>query len=384
MTIDSDNYYQTENAEYNISGSLASNNMIKDSDLIYGRMPLDNSEIVIDKLVYDKTQEIEMIGLYDITRILDTYVYLIEGILEYKIVGIVDIGSPSIYVDEREFINIIDNSSNNNYGYGYMEDVDTSDNSRVYNYSLYKDKLKIVKGNEPKNDYEVIVNDNLKDIFKLNKYIDEIKINGNKLKVVGYYTSSDGINSYFVNSNTKKYNLIEESRGMIVYTLNKDNLIAKYKDMGIDLKDVHEVDRNNYISEQKNSMISSIIVSIIMLVISLIEIILMMRSSFLSRIKEVGIYRAIGVKKSDIYKMFIGESFAISTLASIPGVLFMSYCLHVLSDISYVSSNYVMNIYVVILCLIIMYLFNMIVGLVPVFNTMRKTPAQILARHDLD
>lgn len=65
-----------------------------------------------------------------------------------------------------------------------------------------------------------------------------------------------------------------------------------------------------------------------MLSISLIEIILMTRSSFLSRIKEVGIYRAIGVKKSDIYKMFIGESFAITSISSLPGVLFISYCLY--------------------------------------------------------
>ena len=162
------------------------------------------------------------------------------------------------------------------------------------------------------------------------------------------------------------------------------NAIDKYKEMGIDLKDVYEVDKTKYLSEQKDSMTSAVIVAVIMLVISLIEIVLMMRSSFLSRIKEVGIYRAIGVKKSDIYKMFIGESFAISTFASVPGVLFMSYCLYILSDISYIGSNYVMNIYVFVLCLGIMYLFNIVVGLIPVFNTMRKTPAEILSRHDLD
>ena len=109
-----------------------------------------------------------------------------------------------------------------------------------------------------------------------------------------------------------------------------------------------------------------------------------MRSSFLSRIKEVGIYRAIGVKKLDIYKMFMSESFAITTLVSVPGILFMSYCLYVLSDISYIGSNYLMNIYVLLLCIIVMYGFNILVGLIPVFNTMRKTPAQILSRHDLD
>ena len=121
-----------------------------------------------------------------------------------------------------------------------------------------------------------------------------------------------------------------------------------------------------------------------MLGISLIEMILMTRSSFLSRIKEVGIYRAIGVKKSDIYKMFTGEAFAITTLASLPGVLFMSYCLYVLSDINFVSRNYVINIYVIALCLVILYVFNIVISLIPVFNTMRKTPAGILARHDVE
>ena len=382
MTIDSNIYYQTQGADYTISGSLSSVDMINKDNLIYGRMPLDNKEIVIDKMVYDRTNEIEMIGLYDISRMLDTYVYVIDNILEYKIVGIVDMGSPSIYTYNSEFINIIDNS--NNPSYGYDEEVETVQTSSVYDYTLYKDKLKIVKGKEPSGDYEVIVNDNLKDTFKLNKYIDEIKINGNKLKVVGYYTSADDINSYFISSNTKKYSLIENSRSMIVYTKDKDKLISEFEDNDILLKNVYEVDKNKYVSEQRESMTSAIIVALIMLVISLIEIVLMMRSSFLSRIKEVGIYRAIGVKKSDIYKMFIGESFAVSTIASVPGVLFMSYCLYVLSSISYISSNYMMNIYILVLCLVIMYVFNIIVGLIPVFNTMRKTPAQILARHDLD
>lgn len=379
IKINSNTYYQTEYAEYNISGSLSSIDMINKDNLIYGRMPENNKEIVIDKLVYDKTDGIEMIGLYELSRMIDTYVYVIDDILEYKIVGIVDMESPSIYVYNSEFINIINNSRSSN---GMIADKDNT--SSVYDYSMYKNKLKIVKGREPSNDYEVIVNNSLNEVFKLDKYIDEIKINGNKLKVVGYYTSSDDINSYFVNSNTIKYNLIEKNRGMIVYTKNKDKVISKFKDMGKDLKDVYEVDRNNYISEHKDSMNSSVVVAVVMLVISLIEIVLMMRSSFLSRIKEVGIYRAIGVKKSDIYKMFTSESFAISTIASVPGVLFIGYCIHVLSDINYVSRNFTMNIYVIVLCILLMYFFNIVVGLIPVFNTMRKTPAQILARHDLD
>ena len=383
MSVNVNTYYQTELAEIGINGSLASIAMISDKDLIYGRMPENNKEIVIDKMVYKSVEELKMIGLYNLEKMLDTRVSLNNKLLEYTIVGITDMESPSIYVDNEQMINIIDNTTNNNSDVIMAKNGNIS-NGSVYDYELYKNKLKIIKGRDPKNDYEVVVNENLKDNFKLDKYIDGLKINGNKLKVVGYYTSVDNINSYFVNSNTNKYELIENSSNAIIYTKDKDKIIDNFKAMDKRVIDVYQVDKEEYLKQNKESMTSSIVVASIMLGISLIEIILMTRSSFLSRIKEVGIYRAIGVKKSDIYKMFIGEAFAITTLASLPGVLFIGYCLHVLSDISFVSKNYAMNGYIIIFCMIVLYGFNIIISLIPVFNTMRKTPAQILSRHDVD
>ena len=61
----------------------------------------------------------------------------------------------------------------------------------------------------------------------------------------------------------------------------------------------------------------------------------MIRSSFLSRIKEIGVLRAIGVKKADIYRMFIGEIFAITTIAGMPGILLMTYILYNAAKVSY-------------------------------------------------
>ena len=111
---------------------------------------------------------------------------------------------------------------------------------------------------------------------------------------------------------------------------------------------------------------------------------LMIRASFLSRVKEIGIFRAIGVKKIDIYKMFYGEIFAITTLASIPGLLFMSYVLYNLSSIRFLSRMFVVNPITILIAIILVYLFNLIIGLVPVFNVIRKTPASILSRSDLE
>ena len=124
--------------------------------------------------------------------------------------------------------------------------------------------------------------------------------------------------------------------------------------------------------------------AIIVLSISLIEIFLMTRSSFLSRVKEVGVYRAIGVKKKDIYIMFSGEIIAITTLTSLLGILICAYIMKVITNVPSMQNIIMVNIKTVVEAIIICYGFNLLVGLIPVFATLRKTPAAILARTDLD
>ena len=64
LNVNSRTYYQTENVGLTIGGSLASINMISKDDLVYGRMPENDKEIVFDKMVYKNSQELKMIGLY--------------------------------------------------------------------------------------------------------------------------------------------------------------------------------------------------------------------------------------------------------------------------------------------------------------------------------
>ena len=122
----------------------------------------------------------------------------------------------------------------------------------------------------------------------------------------------------------------------------------------------------------------------IILAISLIEIYLMMRSSFLSRIKEVGVLRAIGVKKADIYRMFLGEILSITTFTSMPGVVLMTYILSQVSKIKYVNRMFIVNFNTIGLSIAIIYAFNILIGLLPLYKVIKKTPAKILARHDVE
>ena len=131
-------------------------------------------------------------------------------------------------------------------------------------------------------------------------------------------------------------------------------------------------------------MTTSIIIASIVLLISLVEIYLIIRASFLSRIKEVGILRAIGVKKIDIYKMFLGEIIDITLMLSVPGFIFMNYILKSLIDSNVLTLNFNINSFTMIASLILIVLFNTLFGLLPVFGVIRKTPQSILSRIDVD
>lgn len=376
-----DDYYQTSSIEDILKGSLADTTMLSDKDLLYGRMPEDKYEIVVDKLsitrMFDENSYAKMTGIIKVNDMIGRKIE-INNMPSFTIVGIIDKNDPSIYVDKSLFINIIANSGNDD---NYVDDGE--ENTTILDYELYKDKIELKKGKSPVNDYEAIVNINNAENMPLNKETN-VKVNGKKLKIVGYYYSKNSYDYYLTNNNTIKYNVISTKSNISIYATDKDKTLNDFRELNLNINDSYTKSKNDYIKEKQEYIRNTILVSGIMLVISLVEIFLMIRSSFLARVREVGIYRAIGVKKSDIYKMFTGEIIAISTLASIPGIIMMAYILNILSGIKYLKGYFVITIPVVMIAIIFIYLFNLVVGLFPVFNTIRKMPAAILSRPDAD
>ena len=378
-------YYQTNDSIDYLKGSLSSIKMINKKDLIYGKMPEDKYEIVVDKMSIDKMFDgkyAKQVGITKVEEILN-FNAEIDNMPKFKIVGITDLKSPSIYTNEDLFINILYNTTNySDYGYAYYDMYSPKISSNeLLDYNLVSN-LNIKKGRLPKNDYEVIVNNDYSYQYALNAEID-IRVNDKKLKVVGFYEDVNSQTMY-VNSNTIKYKLLDTNKDIIVYAKDKDKVLSYFKEHNINIEDIYNNDRNTYIEDRKESIKSTSLVAIIMLIVSLVEIYLMIRSSFLSRIKEVGILRAIGLKKKDIYKMFLGEILAITLTASTLGLIVMGYIVRGLTKLPLIKENYLFNLPIILISVLIVYGFNIIIGLLPVFRTMRKTPAQILSRIDAD
>ena len=60
----------------------------------------------------------------------------------------------------------------------------------------------------------------------------------------------------------------------------------------------------------------------------------------------------------------------------------MYYIIEAIKDLPFMKFK--MNLTITLLAIIFIYIFNLLVGLLPVFKVLRKTPAQILSRQDLD
>lgn len=388
-----DNFLQTgvEMGE-SIKTSITDVNTLKKKDLISGKMPENPSEVVVDKLAFKALIDkglANQAGYFKATDFIGMDLKVGENVT-LKITGIVDKSSPSIYVNSSEIYNIL-------YVQGSMPqknekpemESNASDNKLITKEladRVADDALTLKRGSWPEGEYETAISyDKIYEV-KIGSLVTP-KVNGQKLKVVGFYTDEYSRPMSIVSKETLKKKIVSEANGASLYVpkqSEKSETIQKLKDAGFDCYDAYKSSKEKYTNEIKKTMKTVRITGLIILAISLIEIYLMMRASFLSRIKEVGIFRAIGVKKTDIYKMFLGEVLAITTVAGIPGFVLMGYIVHRLSLIKTFQYTFLMNPTVAIVAVAIIYVANILFGLLPVAKVLMKTPAAILARTDVD
>ena len=373
--------YKYYNPSY--KASMTALSTISDKDIISGKLPENSHEIVLDKFFYEqnKNNMSNPINQYNILKYDDLVGKVVKlGKEQYTIVGVTDLNSPSMYVNSSEFVKILYNNQSSD---NYYEKVDSGST-----YKSYIDSgVTVKKGRLPENDYEVMINysnyNPYDNTYKLDKET-SFKINERKLILVGFYESPRNESTYYVNENMINVLNISKLKDFMVYPKDEKAFVNEIKDMEIKYKKAYDASKETFKKKQLKQTRSSIIIAVVLLAISFLEIYLMIRSSFISRIKEVGTMRAIGVKKTDIYKMFSNEIIAISIISAIPGIWLMYNILKTIADLEFFKNNYMLDYRVIILSAVVFLVFNLVVGLLPVKATIRKSPASILARNDVD
>lgn len=392
-------YYQTSQ-QVTLVGSLASTDLLTAENISEGRLPENENEIAVDRLLLTqmiKEGTVVMLGLPTEEDFLGREVYLAgRTSAKYTIVGITDMVSPSIYAAPAKFQEILVYGSDsgkseyeevavNETGNQIANGENADNNADIADVADAKGKLTVTSGRLPEGDYEVLLHESMRDWEHRIGTTIKGKVNGVNLTIVGYYKSDNDMeNRQFTNSTTYYYKWISTTSGVTLCCEDRQTTTAYLQEQNLNVRNHYDDDRTEYMNSVKDTVRTTVIVAAVIAAIALIEIYLILRSSFLSRIKEVGTLRAIGVKKGDIYLQFLGEILAITVLTATPGFLIVGYVMKSLCKYSYFANQYAFNPQVVLGSVLTVLVFQILAGLLPVFLTLRKTPAAILARTDVD
>ncbi len=140
----------------------------------------------------------------------------------------------------------------------------------------------------------------------------------------------------------------------------------------------------DFMSDFKADVVSKIIVLTVFLAIMSLCMYFIMRSSLMARIKEIGIYRAIGVSKKNLTFRFFVEALVLTTFTVFIGYVISSGILFGLSaSVSLLDSILYYPVWLAGVILAVLYAVCLICGLIPIFNLLRKTPSEILSKYDI-
>lgn len=138
------------------------------------------------------------------------------------------------------------------------------------------------------------------------------------------------------------------------------------------------------ISSRLIDIVSAFTSLVILLVILSVCMYIIMRSALMSRIKEIGIYRAIGVKKGNIVFRFFIEALVLTTFTVAIGYLLSLITLIFLGASSPILATIVYYpFWLAVLVLIGLYGICSLCGIIPVSLLLRKTPSEILSKYDI-
>ena len=104
----------------------------------------------------------------------------------------------------------------------------------------------------------------------------------------------------------------------------------------------------------------------------------------MNRIKEIGIYRAIGVtKKNLVFKFFI-EVTVLTLLTVFIGYIIVSAFLYACLSISpLVEQIFFYPPWLAGIDLLLLFAISLFFGILPILSLLRKTPSEILSKYDI-
>ena len=142
--------------------------------------------------------------------------------------------------------------------------------------------------------------------------------------------------------------------------------------------------REAVMKEVRASTRSRLISLAVMLAIMCLCMYFIMRAGLMSRVKEVGIYRAIGVTKGNLIFRFLIEALVLCAVTVLTGFLAMSLLMrHWVTHSALMKILFHYPLWMMLLLFLLLVFLCAFCGVLPVMLLLRKTPSEILAKYDI-
>lgn len=256
------------------------------------------------------------------------------------------------------------------YGYESVDDIDQS--------MLYECKESYEQETKYFNDkYQMCLSElydqasNVYNIIMTPKdYANVVCYSGKSSKEIGEYIGND----YY------------SMAGYILLTDNSEALVSKLEGMGIDRDSIYTTDElYDYYKESYETNIKALTVMLVVVVVIMsLCMYLIMRSSLMGDIKEVGISRAIGVSKQNIIYRYFIEAVVLFCLTVLVGYIIMSAGIFVLMSLSVLMLNVVYYpVWLAAITLVMLFIISAFCGTLPVRMLLARSPSEILSKYDI-
>lgn len=367
-----------------VSYSFVSKEHLSPDQLIYGRMPEKQSEVVMDRRLI-KTLSATRTSVASLHKTEESYLGMKLAISSFStqltVVGISDTNEPDIYVSQNILLGI----SAKGYKIASIPELQASakdlkvddpeaetfegqtlkDDEILIRQTLYdslEDKTQIVLGDDALFTYTIAGSfpDGLGFDYVLSdqgcRDIRNLMVYENK---IGYIYSENAQKTYdFLNEIGQTYGRTFEL-----------NLSIPAKDQVREYQEAHSSD-----------MGAKTLIPIAIAIISLIMVYFTIKSNASSRSEELTVYRLIGISKGSILKAFILEMVLMTSYTSLPAVLITCGVIQFIGSVP--SLEIAMNLpwWSALLLLLFLYAVHSLISILPVYGILSKPPATLAVK----
>lgn len=165
-----------------------------------------------------------------------------------------------------------------------------------------------------------------------------------------------------------------------IFTSDYEKLFKELANDGFTYESAYENNKQHYLGIYYGITLTLTVVSSIIFIAPLIMLYFLMRSSTIGKIKEIAIFRALGMRNRTVIATQFFELLSIISLYAIPGYLLGLVFMVATNGI---FATYALDVITIFGSFILLMLIIISVGLLPILRIVKKIPQQLITKYDI-